>query len=259
MKLRLERPIIFFDLETTGTNVNRDRIVELSVVKVFPDGSTEEKTRLINPGMPIPPGATAVHHITDADVADAPTFPQIARSLNAIFEGCDIAGFNSNKFDIPLLIEEFQRAGIHFDLSGRRCVDVQNIFHKMEPRTLVAAVKFYCGRDLADAHSSLADTRATYEVLLGQLDRYPELENDVDFLSRFSSADGSMDIAGRIRRNEAGVPVFTFGKYRDTPVDEVLDKEPSYYEWIIQGDFSKNTKDVLRQLKYRHDAAKKTT
>lgn len=259
MKLNLKRPIVFFDLETTGTSITHDRIVELSYIKVMPDGQEYTHSMRINPGMPIPPASTAVHHITDEMVADAPRFADVASGLYQVFADADIAGYNSNKFDVPLLIEEFGRAGINFQVSGRNFVDVQNIFHKMEPRTLVAAMKFYCGRDLEDAHSSLADTKATYEVLLGQLERYPELENDVDFLSRFSSADGSMDIAGRIRRNEAGVPVFTFGKYRDIPVDEVLDKEPSYYEWIIQGDFSKNTKDVLRQLKYRHDAAKKNT
>ena len=189
IKLNLERPIIFFDLETTGTNVTHDRIVELSYIKIYPDGREEKKTRRINPEMPIPPASTAIHHITDEDVKDEPTFRQIAKSLLSIFEGSDIAGYNSNKFDVPVLMEEFGRCGINFDIAGRRFIDVQNIFHKMEQRTLVAAYKFYCGANLEDAHSALADTQATYEVLLGQLAKYPELENDVEFLAKFSTID----------------------------------------------------------------------
>ena len=248
MKLNLERPLIFFDLETTGTNVTQDRIVELSFIKVYPDGHDESKTRRINPEMPIPPASTAVHHITDEDVKDAPTFRQVARSLMDIFEGCDIAGYNSNKFDVPLLIEEFSRAGYNFDVSGRRFVDVQNIFHKMEQRTLVAAYKFYCGKNLEDAHSALADTRATYEVLLGQLDRYPELENDVEKLAEFSRSGRNLDLAARIVRDDKDVPVFNFGKHKGQPVKEVFRKEPSFYSWMMQGDFPKNTKDVVSVL-----------
>ncbi|MBD5201422.1 MAG: 3'-5' exonuclease, partial [Bacteroidales bacterium] len=198
MTLRLERPLIFFDLETTGTNVTQDRIVELSYIKVFPDGNREEKTRRLNPEMPIPAAATAVHHITDEDVADAPTFRQIAKSLHSIFENCDIAGFNSNKFDVPMLIEEFDRAGLSFDTSSRRFIDVQTIFHKMEQRTLVAAYKFYCGKDLENAHSALSDTQATLEVLMSQLDRYQNLENNVEFLADFSNQNGALDLAARI-------------------------------------------------------------
>ena len=248
MKLNLERPLIFFDLETTGTNVTQDRIVELSFIKVYPDGHDESKTRRINPEMPIPPASTAVHHITDEDVKDAPTFRQVARSLIDIFEGCDIAGYNSNKFDVPLLIEEFSRAGYNFDVSGRRFVDVQNIFHKMEQRTLVAAYKFYCGKNLEDAHSALADTRATYEVLLGQLDRYPELENDVEKLAEFSRSGRNLDLAARIVLDDKDVPVFNFGKHKGEPVKEVFRKEPSFYSWMMQGDFPKNTKDVVSVL-----------
>lgn len=248
MKLNLERPLIFFDLETTGTNVTQDRIVELSFIKVYPDGHDEWKTRRINPEMPIPPASTAVHHITDEDVKDAPTFRQVARSLMDIFEGCDIAGYNSNKFDVPLLIEEFSRAGYNFDVSGRRFVDVQNIFHKMEQRTLVAAYKFYCGKNLEDAHSALADTRATYEVLLGQLDRYPELENDVEKLAEFSRSGRNLDLAARIVLDDKDVPVFNFGKHKGQPVKEVFRKEPSFYSWMMQGDFPKNTKDVVSVL-----------
>ncbi len=253
MKLNLKRPLVFFDLETTGTNILRDRIVEISAVKVFPDGrEPEEKTRRLNPEMPIPAASTAVHHITDEMVAGEPTFRQVAKSLHAFFEDCDIAGFNSNKFDVPLLVEEFARCGINFEVSGRKFIDVQNIFHKMEQRTLVAAYKFYCGKDLTQAHSANADTMATFEVLESQLDRYPELQNDVDFLSEFSSGGKSLDLAGRIVLNDEDVPVFNFGKHKGRPVEEVLRKEPSFYSWIMQGEFSKNTKDVLTQLRYKY-------
>lgn len=248
VKLNLKRPLIFFDLETTGTNITRDRIVELSYIKVYPDGHTESKTRRLNPGMPIPPGATAVHHITDEMVKDEPSFRQISKALLEIFEGCDIAGYNSNKFDVPLLIEEFGRAGLNFEVAGRKFIDVQNIFHKMEQRTLVAAYKFYCGRDLADAHSALADTQATYEVLLGQLDRYPELENDVEKLAEFSRSGKSVDLSARIVLDDNDVPVFNFGKHKGKPVKEVFRKEPSFYTWMMQGDFAKNTKDVISVL-----------
>ncbi len=253
MKLNLKRPLVFFDLETTGTNILRDRIVEISAVKVFPDGrEPEEKTRRLNPEMPIPAASTAVHHMTDEMVAGEPTFRQVAKSLHAFFEDCDIAGFNSNKFDVPLLVEEFARCGINFEVSGRKFIDVQNIFHKMEQRTLVAAYKFYCGKDLTQAHSANADTMATFEVLESQLDRYPELQNDVDFLSEFSSGGKSLDLAGRIVLNDEDVPVFNFGKHKGRPVEEVLRKEPSFYSWIMQGEFSKNTKDVLTQLRYKY-------
>lgn len=252
MQLNLTRPIIFFDLETTGTNITRDRIVELSLIKIMPDGTEEERTRRLNPEMPIPAEATAIHHITDDDVKDCPTFRQIAGSLYKIFEGCDIAGFNSNKFDVPMLIEEFGRAGMVFNVAGRRFVDVQNIFHKMEQRTLVAAYRFYCGGELTDAHSALADTRATYEVLKSQLDRYPQLENDIDSLAEFSRQGRNLDLAGRIVLNDNDVPVFNFGKHKGEPVEEVLRKEPAFFTWMQQRDFPRNTIDVLLQLKAKY-------
>ncbi len=257
MELKLERPIVFFDLETTGTNITRDRIVELSYIKVYPDGREEEKSRRLNPEMHIPEESTAVHHITDADVADAPTFRQVAKSLMDIFEGCDIAGYNSNKFDVPVLMEEFARAGLNFDITGRRFVDVQNIFHKMEQRTLVAAYRFYCGGELENAHSAMADTRATYDVLKGQLDRYDTLQNDVAYLADFSKMGNNLDLAARIVEDANGVPVFNFGKHKGKPVKEVLRREPSFYDWMMQGDFPKNTKDVLFQLKYKYDSERK--
>ncbi|MCH5233481.1 MAG: 3'-5' exonuclease [Muribaculaceae bacterium] len=252
MKLNLERPLIFFDLETTGTNVIHDRIVELSYIKIYPDGTEEKKSRRLNPGIPIPPASTAVHHITDEDVKNEPTFRQIAKSLNEIFEGCDLAGFNSNKFDVPLLMEEFNRSGINFDLSGRHLIDVQNIFHKMEQRTLVAAYKFYCGKDLEGAHSALADTEATYEVLKEQIRKYDDLENDVKSLAKFSGSERNLDLAGRITLDENERPVFNFGKHKGKTVKEVLKREPSFFDWIMQGEFPKNTKDVLMQLKYKY-------
>lgn len=256
MKLNLTRPIIFFDLETTGTNITNDRIVEISVVKVFPDGTKQTRTRRINPGVHIPAEATAVHHISDDDVKDEPSFAAIAKGLLQVFDGCDIAGFNSNKFDVPLLVEEFARAGIRFDLTGRRFIDVQTIFHRMEQRTLSAAYKFYCGKNLDDAHSAAADTEATYQVLLSQLDRYPELKNDVDFLHAFSNQNDNIDLAGRIVRDSKGEPVFHFGKYRGCSVREVLRKDPSYYNWMLQGDFPQNTKDVMTALKAQFAAEK---
>lgn len=248
MQLNLQRPIVFFDLETTGTNVTEDRIVEISIVKLNPDGTSVEKTRRINPGIPIPAKSTAIHHITDEMVAGEPTFRQIAGSLLKFFEGCDIGGFNSNKFDIPLLIEEFQRAGIKFEIAGRHLVDVQNIFHKMEQRTLVAAYKFYCGKNLEEAHSANADTKATVEVLQAQLDRYPELKNDIEFLADFSGVRNAVDLQGMIRYDENRVPVFNFGKHRGKPVKEVLMRDRSYYQWIMTRDFAKNTKDVITAL-----------
>ncbi len=251
MELNLRNPIIFFDLETTGVDIMSDRIVELSLIKVYPNGTEEVKSRRLNPERPIPAEATKVHGITDEDVKDAPTFKQVAKDLARIFEGCDVAGFNSNRFDIPLLEEEFLRAGVDFDFSKRRFIDVQTIFHKMEQRTLIAAYKFYCGKDLTDAHSAEADTRATYEVLKAQLDRYPNLENDVAFLSEFSSHNKNVDLAGRIIYNDDKVEIFNFGKHKGKPVEEVLKKEPSYYGWMMQGDFPLNTKKVLTRIKLR--------
>lgn len=251
MTLKLKRPIVFFDLETTGVNVSHDRIVELSYIKVYADGTEQTGVYRINPGMPIPPQSTAVHHITDADVADKPQFPALADEIKAIFEDADIAGFNSNKFDVPLLVEEFSRAGQFFDLTKHKFVDVQTIYHKMEPRTLSAAYRYYCGADLEGAHSAAADTRATYEVLLAQLEKYPETAefgNDIDKLSLFSQQNRNIDLSGRFSRNDEGVAVFNFGKFKGRPVIEVLRKEPQYYNWMMQGDFPKNTKDVLTTL-----------
>ncbi len=253
MKLNLKRPIVFFDLETTGTNITNDRIVEISVVKVMPDGSEIVKTRRINPGCPIPAEATAVHHITDEDVKNEPEFRKVARSLADFFAGCDIAGFNSNRFDIPLLDQEFQRAGVDFDFSKARFVDVQTIFHKKEQRTLVAAYKFYCGKDLGDeAHSAAGDTMATYEVLKAQLDRYEDLPNDIEALSEFSSQNRNVDFMGRLIYDEQHREVINFGKYKGRLAEEVLKNDPGYYSWIMQGDFTKNTKDAFTRIRLRH-------
>ena len=251
MELKLQNPLIFFDLETTGVNASKDRIVEISYIKLMPNGTEVEKTLRINPEMHIPEEATAVHGITDADVADKPHFKDIAKELARVFEGCDIAGFNSNRFDVPLLAEEFLRADVDVDFSRRRFVDVQTIFHKMEQRTLSAAYKFYCGKDLDDAHSANADTRATYEVLKAQLDKYPSLQNDIDFLSKFSTHNRNVDLAGRIVYNDNNVEVFNFGKYKGIPVEEVLKTDSGYFGWILNGDFPQNTKKVLTNIKLR--------
>lgn len=253
MDLNLRRPIIFFDLETTGLNMSTDRIVEMSVIKIKPGDVGEPKayTQRFNPEMHIPEQASAVHHITDADVANEPTFKEKAAQLARYFQGCDLAGFNSNRFDIPLLQEEFLRAGIDIDLAKRKFIDVQTIFHKMEQRTLVAAYKFYCDKNLEDAHSADADTRATYEVLKAQLDRYPDLQNDVDYLAEYSSQTKNVDLAGRIVRNEQGIEVFNFGKHKGKSVEEVLRTDTGYYGWIMNGDFPLYTKRVVTQIMLR--------
>ena len=250
MKLNPQRPLVFFDLETTGTNPSTDRIVEISLIKVMPDGAEIKRSRRINPGIPIPAEATAVHHITDADVAGEPKFKNVAASLYELLEGCDIAGYNSNKFDVPLLMEEFKRAGIKFSTEDRHFVDVQNIFYAMEPRTLVAAYRFYCGKELDGAHSAMCDTQATYEVLKSQLDRYCELPNDVEKLSKIGQKQ-TLDLAGRIALDSEGVPVFNFGKYKGRKVEEVLKRDQGYYSWMMQGEFPQNTKDVLTRLHYQ--------
>lgn len=251
MKLNLKRPIVFFDLETTGVDTAKDRIVEISMIKIMPDGEEIVKTRRLNPEMPIPPEATAVHGITDEDVKDEPTFTQIAKSLAQFIQGCDFGGFNSNRFDLPVLVEEFLRAGVDVDLKRRRFIDVQNIFHKMEQRTLVAAYKFYCDKNLEDAHSAEADTRATYEVLKAQIERYGDLQNDVDFLADFSSRGETADYAGRILYNEKGEEVFGFGKYKGRSVADVFRTEPSYYDWMMNGDFPLYTKKVITEIRLR--------
>lgn len=259
MQLALKNPLLFFDIESTGLNVASDRIVEISLVKVSPaapgqPNDVEVKTRRINPTIPITPGAQAVHGISDEDVKDCPTFKQLAKSLARLMEGCDIAGYNSLKFDIPMLAEEFLRAGVEFDFRKRKLVDVQNIFHKKEQRTLKAAYKFYCGQNLDNAHSAEADTMATYEVLEAQLDRYADdeedpLQNDVAWLAKYSCQTRFVDYAGRIVLNNDDVPVFNFGKHRGRPVAEVLKKEPSYYSWMMEGDFTLDTKQQLTKIK----------
>lgn len=251
MQLSLKRPMCFFDLETTGTNLVKDRIVEISILKVYPDGREDSKTWLVNPEMHIPIEVVAVHGITNERVANEPTFKEIAPAVNQFIKDCDLAGYNSNKFDIPILAEEMLRAGVEFDMSKRKAVDVQNIFHKMEQRTLVAALRFYCNQELENAHSAEADTRATYEVLKAQLAKYDELENDVNFLSEFSNRNNAADFAGFILLNEKEEEVFSFGKYKGQKVADVLQKDPGYYNWIQQADFPLYTKKILTAIKLR--------
>lgn len=255
MKLNLKRPIIFFDLETTGLDIAKDRIVELCYIRVEPNGNEEARSMRINPEMHIPEVASSVHGITDDDVKDCPTFANVAPQLAATFEGCDLAGFNSNRFDLPLLAEEFMKAGVNIDLSHVQAIDVQNIYHKLEKRTLAAAYKFYCGRDLENAHSALADTQATYEVLQAQLDHYPnDLQNDVDFLAEFSRMNRNIDFAGRFVYDESGKELINFGKYKGKAIKDVLSRDPGYYSWIMQGDFTLNTKQVLTKLRLKYAA-----
>jgi len=251
MKLNLKNPIVFFDLETTGINIANDRIVELSFLKVEVNGNELSRTMRVNPGIPIPKKASDIHGIKDEDVKDSPTFTEIAKNVAREFEGCDLAGYNSNRFDIPLLAEEFLRAGVDFEMKKRKFVDVQVIFMKMEPRTLEAALHFYCGKALEDAHSAEADTRATYDVLQAQLDRYSNLENDIAKLAEFSSHNKNVDFVGRIIFDENDVEVFNFGKYKGKPVAEVLSSDPGYYGWMMQGDFPLYTKKVLTSIKLR--------
>ena len=249
MNLKLEKPIVFFDLETTGVQVAKDRIVEISILKILPNGNKESKTWLVNPSIPIPTETTAIHGITDEKVANEPTFKELATEISELIHNCDLAGYNSNKFDIPLLAEEFLRAEVDFDMSGRKAVDVQNIFHKLEQRTLVAAYKFYCDKDLTNAHSAKADTTATYEVLLSQLEKYEELENDVNFLADFSQRGGkSADMAGFVRYNEKGEEVLSFGKYRGVTLKQIWNENPGYFSWINQADFPLYTKNVMRNF-----------
>lgn len=250
MGLQLKRPLVFFDLETTGVDIANDRIVEISIVKVMPDGEVITRTRRVNPQMHIPEEATAVHHITDDDVKDCPTFHQIAKSFKDFLEGCDIAGFNSNHFDVPLLAEEFIRAGVDIDFSGRKFIDVQNIFHKKEERTLVAAYKFYCNKDLGDAaHGAEADTMATYEVLKAQIERYDDIGNDVESLSKFSTRKELADLAGRIGFNDQHEEIFLFGKYSGKTVREVFRTDLGYYDWMMKAEFPAYTKKILTRIK----------
>ena len=251
MKLDLKNPLVFFDLETTGMNIAHDRIVEISYLKIFPDQREEVKTIRVNPGVPIPPEITAIHGISDNDVKDAPRFNEIAQTLANSIKGCDLAGYNLNKFDLPLLAEEFIRAGIDFDLKKCKLVDVMVIFYKKEQRTLSAAYQFYCNKELTNAHSAETDTRATYEVLKAQLDMYPDLPNDVNMLSDFSAHTRSVDFVGRIVYNEKDEEIFNFGKYKGQKVLSVLAKDPAYYAWMMNGDFPLYTKKVLTAIKLR--------
>lgn len=251
MKLNLKNPIVFFDLETTGLNIVTDRIVEIAILKVHVDGHEESKTFKVNPEMPIPAKTTEIHGISDEDVKDCPTFKELAKTLANFMEKCDIGGFNSNKFDIPLLAEEFLRAGVDIDFTKRKFVDVQTIFHKMEKRNLEAAYRFYCDKTLENAHSANADTMATYEVLKAQLDRYPDLNNDIEYLADFSAHNKNVDFAGRIIYNEKNEEVFNFGKYKGRKVEEVFDTDTGYYGWMMNGDFPLHTKNILTAIKLR--------
>lgn len=256
MNLNLTKPVVFFDLETTGVSYTNDRIVEISYLKVFPNGTETSRTLRVNPERHIPAEATAVHHITDEDVMLCPTFKQIAQEIANVFEGSDIAGFNSNRFDVPMLAEEFIRAGIDIDLSKRRFIDVQVIYHKMEQRTLSAAYKFYCGKNLEDAHSAEGDTRATYEVLKAQLDRYSELQNDMNWLSQYTSYTRNVDFSGHFVYNDKDEEIVNFGKYKGQKLAEVIKRDPSYYDWIMKSDFPLNTKQVLTKVRLRELNAK---
>jgi len=264
MELKLNRPLAFFDLETTGVNVGNDRIVEICILRINTNGSTDIKTMLINPTIPIPAEVTAIHHITDEDVKDKPKFAEVANELNQFLQNCDLAGFNSNKFDIPLLVEEFLRAEVDFDIKNRRFIDVMNIFHKMEPRNLAAAYKFYCGGSLENAHSAEADTIATYEILKAQLDKYQDVEykdksgklskpvqNDVKALHDFSFQNKNADMVGHLIYDEKNIEVFNFGKYKGKSVEEVFKMEPSYYDWMMKSQFPLTTKKAITAIKLR--------
>ncbi|MCR4828893.1 MAG: 3'-5' exonuclease [Bacteroidales bacterium] len=267
MELNITKPVVFFDLETTGVQVGADHIVQICLLKVLPDGTDEVLTRLVRPvdqqgnTLAIPAESTAIHRITDAMVAKERSFPEMAQEINTFIGDADLAGFNSNRFDVPMLVEEFLRAGVPFSLKGRRLIDVQNIFHKMEQRTLVAAYRFYCGKQLEGAHSADADTRATYEVLKAQLDRYKDtpfvdhdgqvsypVQNDMEQLSRFSTTNQCADLVGHIGYNKAGKPIFNFGKYKGQTVEEVFRKEPAYFDWMVKADFPLSTKEVVKEI-----------
>lgn len=249
MQLKLTRPICFFDLETTGTNVAKDRIVEIAILKIYPNGNKESKTWLVNPEMEIPEQVVAIHGISNEKVANEPTFKALSKEVYKMIKDSDLGGFNSDRFDIPLLAEELLRAGVDFDMKNTVSVDVQTIFHKMEKRTLEAAYRFYCEKDLENAHSAAADTNATYEVLLAQLDRYPELENNVKKLAEFSTHRTFADFAGFIAFDDEGNEVFSFGKHKGKKVHDVLESEPGYFGWILNADFPLYTKKVLTQIK----------
>lgn len=258
MKLKLEKPLAVFDLEATGLNINADRIVEIAIVRLDPDGKKTTYCRKINPEMPIPAESTAIHGISDEDVKDAPTLAQALQEIETFIENCDLAGFNSNKFDLPLLAEELLRVGSELDLAQRKHIDVQNIFHKMEQRTLSAAYQFYCGKELLNAHSALADTEATFEVLEAQIEKYPSLENDVNFLATFSLYGDveRVDFAGRLAFNEQKAVIYNFGKHKGKTVEQVMKEEPGYFGWMLDADFPLYTKMQLRKEVERIKAAK---
>jgi DNA polymerase-3 subunit epsilon len=259
MQLKLSRPLAFFDVETTGLNVGSDRIIEISILKLMPDGEKKVKTMRLNPTIPISAESSAIHGIKQEDIKDCPTFKDAAHDLFRFFEGCDLAGYNSNRFDVPMLVEEFLRADIEFEIKGRKLIDVQNIFHQMEQRTLVAAYKFYCSKNLENAHSAEADIIATYEILEAQLDRYSDtIKNDTQFLHDFTYKTKTVDLAGRVVYNDKGVEVFNFGKHTGKPVEEVFKIEPSYYDWMMKGDFPLYTKKVITAIRLRGLGTKKS-
>lgn len=247
MKLQLARPIAFIDLETTGVNISVDRIVELAIVKVLPDGTKQVKRKLINPLMPIPVSSSDIHGITDEMVKDAPSFKQVANEVKQFIENCDLGGYNSNRFDIPMLIEEFLRVGIEFSVDGKKLVDVQKVFHLMEQRTLSAAYKFYCQKTLEGAHSAEVDATATWEVLEAQVEKYPQIGNTVESIVKFTGEDDIVDFARRFVKDK-GIEVFNFGKHKGKPVVQVLKEEPQYYDWMMKGDFAMNTKQKLTEI-----------
>ncbi len=258
MELNLTKPIVFFDLETTGVNIATDKVVEISILKVFPNGNKESKTWLVNPEIEIPKEAADIHGITNEKVVTEPTFKELAPEISKLIEGCDLAGFNSNRFDIPLLAEELMRADIDFDMKNRKAIDVQVIFHKKEQRTLSAGYQFYCGKELEGAHGAEADTNATYEILLAQLDKYQDIENTVDALSEYSTHGKRADFAGFILMNDKDQEIFSFGKYKGRTVEDVLKENPGYNNWMQNADFPLYTKKVLREIKERMSAPKNT-
>ena len=251
MNLELNRPIVFFDLETTGINIATDRIVEISILKVFPNGNKESKTWLVNPEVKIPKEASDIHGITNEKVANEPTFKELASKVHELIKGCDLAGFNSNRFDVPLLAEEMLRAEVDFDLTNIKFVDVQTIFHKKEQRTLSAGYQFYCNKELEGAHSAEADTNATYEILLAQIEKYDDIGTTVNELSAYSSHQKRADFAGFIQFNDNDIEIFTFGKYKNRTVLEVLAENPGYYNWIMNADFPLYTKKVLTNIRLK--------
>ncbi|MEE9409229.1 MAG: 3'-5' exonuclease [Polaribacter sp.] len=257
MELNLTKPIVFFDLETTGVNIATDKVVEIAILKVFPNGNKESKTWLVNPEMEIPKGSIDIHGITNEKVVTEPTFKELAPKINEMIADSDLAGFNSNRFDIPLLAEELMRAGIDFDMKNRKAIDVQVIFHKKEQRTLSAGYQFYCGKELEGAHGAEADTNATYEILLAQLDKYTDIENTVDALSEYSTHGERADFAGFILMNDEKQEIFSFGKYKGRTVEEVFKENPGYNNWMQNADFPLYTKKVLKEIKQRMTAPKK--